>query len=274
MPERADLLDRTRFFARQAAAALRGRRPPFALCYHGVGTIPESENAHGLFVSAELFAAHLDALLARGYRLVTVEELWDAVARGGGAAEGLGAITFDDGLADTLHVAADLLRERGATATAFLAPGLFGADHPDLPVPRRIVRGDELAGLEASGIVVGAHSVDHVDLRRMEREAAIDELRRSRTELEAILGHPVTTMAYPFGEYSEETIELAREAGFEVACACAGAAPWRPLALPREPVFPSTSPRRLQVKAAGLYFPFQSLSLGLAHLRGAEPRRT
>ena len=240
-------------FGAHLVNAARGRRAPFALCYHGLGAETQADDPNGLMTPPDLFADHLDALLEAGYRLVGVDELWSEVARG--EADGLGAITFDDGLADSMHTAARLCAERGVTATLFLAPGLFGGDHPDLPPGRRILRADELAALEQAGCEIGAHSHGHVALPSLDPAAQRHELRRSREELEVLLDHPVTSMAYPYGLHDATTRALAAEAGYRIACANAGAGPWDGLAFPREPVFPSTSVRRARVKAAGLYGP-------------------
>jgi len=250
--------DRATTFARHLLAAARRRRPPFALCYHGIGHESAPDDPHGLFVTPERFAAHLDVLIAAGYRLVGIEELWAAVAAGKG--DGLGAITFDDGLADSTHTAFELLAARDATATVFLAPGLLDGDHPDMAPGRRILRSDEVAPLARAGLTIGAHSAGHVDLAALGADAVRAELRHSREQLEALVGAPVTTMAYPFGSYTAETAGLAREAGVRVACACAGAGPWHPLALPREGVLASTTARRTRLKAAGLYGPVQALA--------------
>ena len=106
---------------------------------------------------------------------------------------------------------------------------------------------------------VGAHSYSHADLPLLPYEQQLDELVRSRETLEELVGHPVQTMAYPYGRYAERTQAAAREAGYELACANSGSGPWRALAVPREAVFPSTSTARLRLKAAGLHRPLQAL---------------
>lgn len=236
-------------------AAASGRRLPFALTYHGIGDVAPTDDPHGLVTSRESFARHLDLLIACRYRLVGITELYVALARGGRAADGLGAVTFDDGLADSMQLAAELASARGATVTAFLSPGLFGKDHPDLPPGQRILRADEVAQLEHVGVEIGGHSYHHVELPALPRRVQLEELRDSRTALEELVGHPVTTMAYPYGRYDATTIAAAREAGFNVACGNDGSGPWRALELPREPIFPSTSLLRLRLKAAGLHGP-------------------
>ena len=112
-------------------------RPPFALCYHGLGRPRPDGDPHGLLLDPSLFAAQLDDLQARGHRLVTASELWDGVRDGGG--RDLGAITFDDGLADTMRTAVALLAERGARATLYVPTGLLGKPHPDLASGERIL---------------------------------------------------------------------------------------------------------------------------------------
>jgi peptidoglycan/xylan/chitin deacetylase (PgdA/CDA1 family) len=246
-------------FVRNAVSALRGHRPPFVLCYHGLGAPAPDGDPHGLMLAPATFAAQLDALIEAGYRLVTAGELWDVVQRRGPrAARGLGAVTFDDGLHETMTLAAELLLSRGATGSAFVPAALLGRPHPDLPA-HRITDADELRAMAAEGIEVGAHTATHLDLAAADRATAERELRESREALSDLLGRPVSGMAYPFGRYTPETVAATRRAGYTYACACGGAGPWRQYELPREPVFPSTDQRRLRLKARGLYGPVHAL---------------
>jgi peptidoglycan/xylan/chitin deacetylase (PgdA/CDA1 family) len=66
-------------------------------------------------------------------------------------------------------------------------------------------------------IEIGAHTVTHPVLPRLPLESQHEELRASRTQLEHWLGRPVTSMAFPHGEYSAGTLLAARECGFECA---------------------------------------------------------
>jgi len=242
------------------AGRARGKRPPFALCYHGVGRPGPDGDGHGLMVAPERLSEHIDLLLGQGHRLVGAQELARAVTRGGAqSAAGLGALTFDDGLAESMAAVAELLRGRAAGATAFIPSGLLGRPHPDLTDGRRIVDRVQLLELAAEGMEIGAHSVDHADLRSLPAAEALDQMRRSRADLEDILGRPVTGMAYPFGSFRAETERLAEDAGFESAWGCSGPGPWRSFALPREPVFPATTALRLRLKVAGLYGPVHRL---------------
>jgi len=251
-----------------AAALATGTRPPFILCYHGIGA-PAGPDPDDLFIARARFAGQLDRLGALGYRMVTVSELWRRVRAG--SALGFGAITFDDGLAQVTSEALPELTERGMQCTFYIATAWLGGRHPHLP-EERVLTHDELRGLAGDGVEIGAHSVDHLRLPELTPGAAREQLERSRRELEEIVDRPVQSMAYPFGQYDERTVAAARSAGYETACGCSGPGPWAALSLPREPIFGATSDRRFRLKVAGVYGPVHRLRA--VHPARPRPVRT
>lgn len=64
----------------------------------------------------------------------------------------------------------------------------------------------------------GSHTVTHPALSTLSGASQRLELRQSKLELEQLLERPVTSLAYPYGSFAEETIQLAKEAGFSSAC--------------------------------------------------------
>lgn len=75
--------------------------------------------------------------------------------------------------------------------------------------------------LERGGIIdVGAHTVHHLELPAQPFHVQREEISKSKSDLERLLGHPVRGFAYPYGLYSEASVAAAREAGFDYACAC------------------------------------------------------
>ncbi len=82
----------------------------------------------------------------------------------------------------------------------------------------RTLTGDELLEVERGGLVdVGGHSVTHPVLSALPLEAQREEITKNKAELEDILGHPVSSFAYPHGAYGRETAALVRNAGFASA---------------------------------------------------------
>lgn len=99
---------------------------------------------------------------------------------------------------------------------------------------------EQVRQLIALGMEVGAHSVSHPILTRVDDKTARREIEESKHRLEAITGERVTSFAYPNGrprqDYDRAHIEMVRTAGFTAAvstawgCARTGADLWQ---LPR-----------------------------------------
>lgn len=97
-----------------------------------------------------------------------------------------------------------------------------------------------LSSLPKNGFIdVGAHTVTHPLLSSLPQSEQESEISGSKSDLEKILDRPICTFAYPFGErgdYSEDSIRSAREAGFSCACSnFSGLTTWLtdPFQLPR-----------------------------------------
>jgi peptidoglycan/xylan/chitin deacetylase (PgdA/CDA1 family) len=83
---------------------------------------------------------------------------------------------------------------------------------------RRSMTAEEIRVMGREGIMeIGSHTVNHPPLPAHESSVQVAQIRDSRDRLQEILGVPVKTFAYPHGEYSDETIRILRELGFECA---------------------------------------------------------
>lgn len=74
----------------------------------------------------------------------------------------------------------------------------------------------ELRELAGQGHMIGNHTYSHLFLSALPLDEAIDEIRKGRTELEAILGRPVLHFSHPFGmarHMSQELRDYCRESG-------------------------------------------------------------
>jgi len=65
---------------------------------------------------------------------------------------------------------------------------------------------------------IGSHSVTHPLFSAISPAAQRDEIEKSKSQLGKLLGHPVGSFAFPYGNYTPQTPNMLREAGF--ACAC------------------------------------------------------
>lgn len=78
----------------------------------------------------------------------------------------------------------------------------------------------EVDALRGLGFSIGAHTVNHPILSRVEADAAWREIHGSKETIERMLGARVRGFAYPNGgadDYSPETVRLVERAGFTCA---------------------------------------------------------
>ena len=239
----------------RAARAIRARRSAILL-YHGVGPRTTRTDPGFLRVRPDAFRAQLELLLGAGFTIVTVAEF---VERAGGLKPppGLVALSFDDGMEDNHSVALPILGEYGLCATVYVTTGLIGKPNPWMAPESgaRMMTVDELRDLVAAGWEIGAHTVSHPDLSQLGFDTCLDEMRRSRKELEGALGVPVQTFAYPACHYGPEAVAAARAAGFSAAVTCQGLGTWDPYELRRSLVSGKDSTRSVLLKVGGLYEP-------------------
>jgi peptidoglycan/xylan/chitin deacetylase (PgdA/CDA1 family) len=86
---------------------------------------------------------------------------------------------------------------------------------------------------------IGSHSSTHPTLAILPTDQQEEEILGSKQVLEAIMGRPVSSFSYPYGtrnDFTSATLQLVKEAGFDVACANFPARLGRgtdPFALPR-----------------------------------------
>ena len=69
-------------------------------------------------------------------------------------------------------------------------------------------------------ITIGAHTVNHLSLGALSKEAQEKEIGKSIRYLQEELGHSITTFSYPFGsgmDYNADTLEICRKYGIAKA---------------------------------------------------------
>ncbi|MFO1094113.1 MAG: polysaccharide deacetylase family protein [Planctomycetaceae bacterium] len=115
-------------------------------------------------------------------------------------------LTFDDGWRGTVDIAGPLLAKRGLQALLFVTTGLIGAP--------RFLAAAELSSLPRETFHVGSHTVSHPFLNELDDEQVADELRRSKDDLEDIVGYEVDSVSIPNGASDARVIRIAADCGY------------------------------------------------------------
>ncbi len=190
------------------------------LCYHGVSEDWDSS----LAVTPVAFEQQIRALRNAGLRAVTFTE----AARED--LPGTVAITFDDAFSSVFELAAPILRRYGMPATVFVPTAHAGAGEPmqwpgigqwlETPHEHELLPMSwaQLLELRELGWEIGSHTHSHPRLTKLAGDALAAELCESQRVLEAELGVPCRSLAYPYGDLDHQVVNAARQAEYEFAC--------------------------------------------------------
>ena len=175
------------------------------LMYHSISDRKDYFSA----VPTAVFKQHMAYLAGKKYSVISLVEL----VRRLGARESLGGaavLTFDDGYRDNYTTVFPLLKQYNFPATIFVTTDRIGSPG--------YCSAEELQEMHNSGlIIIEPHTLSHPKLAKISRADADREIRESRQRLQELLGTTPTLFAYPYGSFSEVTVELVREAGFSGA---------------------------------------------------------
>jgi peptidoglycan/xylan/chitin deacetylase (PgdA/CDA1 family) len=126
----------------------------------------------------------------------------------------------DDGFADFADHALPALTERKLPSTLYVTTGSLSDRKQEAVLPPApMLASTDLAGLEAAGVEIGAHTHTHRHLDLLPRSALADEVTRSGSILAEALGHHVRSFAYPHGYWSNAVRRAVGQAGFDSSCA-------------------------------------------------------
>lgn len=186
------------------------------LMYHYVSVPPSGDRVrYNLTVTPEDFATQMTYLAVNGYRPITLAQLTNHLLDGAPLPDRPIVLTFDDGYADNYDHAVPVLGRLGFTATFFVITGFVDAGRAGY------MSWDQLADLAAAGMEIGAHSIDHPDLRGRSLRLQFAEVAAPKLAIETRLGIPVTSFAYPSGRFDATTVDVLRAAGYRAAATTA-----------------------------------------------------
>jgi peptidoglycan/xylan/chitin deacetylase (PgdA/CDA1 family) len=198
--------------------ARRSRSRGAIILYHRVNDFA----GDNLTVTTRALAEQI-LILKRYYRPASTTDLVANVRNRQPIPPGSVCIHFDDCYRDVLLNGSRLLSAADFPAAMFIATGfidtdrVFEHDRAKYPFTFENLRRSEIPNLVECGFEIGAHTVNHVDLGKIDPESVRFEVTESRRTLEAITGRNVPLFSFPFGRRAnirEDSRRIIEEAGF------------------------------------------------------------
>ncbi|WOE84691.1 polysaccharide deacetylase family protein [Aeromonas veronii] len=221
------------------------------------------KGVHGTWMPIAMFEKHLRLMKWLGYETLTFGDLADKgfIHRLQYGKKYL-MITADDGYQDNLTRMLPLLEKYGYKAVVYVVTGegynRWDVEHPTNPDTKvSLMSGEQVKALAASGHVeIGGHTLTHPRLSKLTPEQQAHEIQENKRQLEALLGHPLLSFAYPYGDMNESAKERAIAAGYRFAVATNSgpkAMHQDPFQIRRIAIFPRTDVFGLWRKIRGNY---------------------
>jgi len=160
------------------------------------------------------FVGILDTLGKRGFRYISLDQLYRHLVDGQSLPPKAIVVTFADNYRGFYDHALPILRKRHIPAAMFVHTGFVGS-----PVGRPKMTWAQLKELDREGLVtVASQTVTHpADLRNLSFTQQLKEMAYSKRDLERQFGHPVPYLAYPNGKFDATSMKAAQKAGYLMA---------------------------------------------------------
>ena len=190
------------------------------LMYHQIDVPPKrGTSLRGLIVAPSSFARQMALIKLLGYKGLSMRDLEPYLA-----GEKIGkvvGITFDDGFQNNLLNALPVLLKNGFTATCYaVSHAIGGTNSWDLKLgiaQKPLMTTEDWHGWLKSGMEIGSHTRNHVNLNGLSRAQALVEIAGSKNDLQTAFGCDVRHFCYPYGWFSDDHQKLVQEAGYLTA---------------------------------------------------------
>lgn len=187
---------------------------PIVLMYHAT---PLNNPKSRYSIRADRFSKHLDYLKKQAWHTALFNEL----NRPKSLPNKTVLLTFDDGYADNYENAFLPLLDHDMKATWFITTDCIG-EHAlwmgDKTAETRMLSSNQLKEMNQQGMEIASHTCSHPDLSTLPYSNQLKELKQSKETLESIISEKISSFAYPYGRYNQDSIKAVEQTGYTQAC--------------------------------------------------------
>ncbi len=159
------------------------------------------------YVSPDKFETEIKLLRDWGYTSISTTMLVQAITAGASLPSRPIIITFDDAHEDNYTNAFPIMKKYGFTGVLYLPYDYIGT--------KGYLTVGEVKEMAAAGWEVGSHTLSHpINFPTLDAPSLRAEVVDSRKKLEVLLGLPILTFAYPFGDGTNAAVDYVHFAGY------------------------------------------------------------
>ena len=178
------------------------------LMYHMIGDIAGNDAV----MTEKNLRMQMQYLKDNGYHPITMQELYDYVSKGAALPEKPVCITFDDGYHDSYTIVYPMMKEFNFPWTLFLITDDVGKAY------NRMTWEELKEMADSNTVTIANHTLSHPKLHNLSsRKEKENQIEGAQKALKYHLNIDNAWIAYPYGDYDEEVIDICIKAGIKLA---------------------------------------------------------
>ena len=165
---------------------------------------------HDKSVSINSFELQMKLMRKMGYQTINFSDLNKNITKK------KFIITFDDGYENLITNVFPVLKKLEFSATCFVVTNMLNkynvwdenrSDYKKM----KLMNIDQIYEWVSNGFEIGSHTKDHLDLTSLDINKKKEQIIDSKNFINQSLGIKITSFAYPFGSFDDETIKIVQE---------------------------------------------------------------
>ena len=193
------------FLSYSHAANIKNSATVFMYHKFGVSKYPSTS------VTINQLENHITELTKDKYNILPLNFIVDAIINDANLPENTIGISIDDADESFFEVAWPLFKKNNIPVTLFVTTGTIVNNN------KNYLNWDEIRKLKEEGVTIGAHSHTHAHMPDLSIDEVKKEIEISNKIFLKELGEIPSLFAYPYGETSNEIIDLIKNYKFKVA---------------------------------------------------------
>ena len=193
------------FLSYSHAANIKNSATVFMYHKFGVSKYPSTS------VTINQLENHITELTKDKYNILPLNFIVDAIINDANLPENTIGISIDDADESFFEIAWPLFKKNNIPVTLFVTTGTIVNNN------KSYLNWDEIRKLKEEGVTIGAHSHTHAHMPDLSIDEVKKEIEISNKIFLRELGEIPSLFAYPYGETSNEIIDLIKNYKFKVA---------------------------------------------------------